>query len=174
MDRLGDLGGPAVQDGSIEFVRRPACIAATCLGTPGRFFRFRGQTGCRQRYVGRAEDVKVFGRRPARTFSHAPRPASENLQGTKPREGARIGRCRALSYGDLAVDGPQLRWEARSGEWWRWLWRSDTRRFCDAWGGVQGKIGVAVASRPQLWSELSRGPAEERADRRMALRGWRL
>ena len=57
--------------------------------------------------------MKVFGRRPARTFSHAPRPASENLQGTKPREGARIGRCRALSYGDLAVGGPQLRSAAR-------------------------------------------------------------
>jgi len=55
MDRLGDLGGPLpVQDGSIVFVRLP-CVH-TCLGTPGRFFRFRGQTGCRQRYVGRAED----------------------------------------------------------------------------------------------------------------------
>ena len=29
---------------------------ATCLDTPDRFFRFQGQTGCRQRYVGRAED----------------------------------------------------------------------------------------------------------------------
>jgi len=52
--------------------------------------------------------VKVFGRRPSRTFPHARRPASENLQGTKPREGARIGQCRALSYGDLALDGRRL------------------------------------------------------------------
>jgi hypothetical protein len=60
--------------------------------------------------------VKVFGRRPSRTFPHALRPASENLQGTKPRGGVRIGRCRALSYGDLAVGGPQLRLAARWGE----------------------------------------------------------
>src|SRR5262249_26987076 len=45
--------------------------------------------------------VKVFGCRPSRTFPRARRPASENLQGTKPRGGARIGRCGALSYGDL-------------------------------------------------------------------------
>src|SRR5262249_44800169 len=57
--------------------------------------------------------VKVFGRRPSRTFPPARRPASENLRGTKPREGARIGRCRALSYGDLAVGRPQLRWAVR-------------------------------------------------------------
>src|SRR5262249_2230368 len=63
--------------------------------------------------------VKVLGRRPSRTFPPARRPASENLRGTKPREGARIGRCRALSYGDLAVGGPQLRWAVRWGERWR-------------------------------------------------------
>jgi hypothetical protein len=57
--------------------------------------------------------VKAFGRRPSRTFPHAPRLASENLEGTNPQEGARIGSCRALSYGDLTVDGPQLKW--RSG-----------------------------------------------------------
>src|SRR5258708_16852928 len=55
-----------------------------------------------------AEDVKVFGRRPPRTFPHAPRPASENLQRTKPREGARIWRCRALSDREFAVAGPHL------------------------------------------------------------------
>ena len=76
-------------------------------------------------------------RTPAATnVSTPPRPASENLQGTKPREGARIWRCGGLSYGDLAVDGPQLRCEARWGEWWRWPWRSDASRFCDPWGGV--------------------------------------
>jgi hypothetical protein len=53
--------------------------------------------------------VKAFGRRPSQTFPHALRPASESLQGRKPREGARIGRCRVLSYGDLAVDGQRLR-----------------------------------------------------------------
>jgi hypothetical protein len=37
-----------------------------------------------------APPVKVFGRRPSRTFPHARRPASENLQGMKPRGGARI------------------------------------------------------------------------------------
>jgi len=60
--------------------------------------------------------VKVFGRRPSRTFPRALRPASENLQGTKPREGARVGRCRTLSYGILAVDGRHLRSAARAGE----------------------------------------------------------
>src|SRR5215468_8712384 len=39
---------------------------------------------------------------------HGHRPASENLQGTKPREGARIRRCPRAHYGDLGVGGPQL------------------------------------------------------------------
>ena len=47
-------------------------------------------------------------RRPSQTFPHALRPASESLQGRKPREGACIGRCRVLSYGDLAVDRQRL------------------------------------------------------------------
>ena len=89
--------------------------------------------------------VKVFGRRPSRTFAHAPRPASENLQGTKPRERARIGRCRALRYGDLAVGGPQVRSAARWGEWWRWRCSSGATRFSDLRASVSRKIGVAVA-----------------------------
>src|SRR5215467_4129198 len=71
--------------------------------------------------------MKVFGRRPSCTFSHAPRPASENLQGTKPREGLPIGRCRALSYGDQSVDEQQLRSAPRRSERWRW------RCSCDVW-----------------------------------------
>jgi hypothetical protein len=51
--------------------------------------------------------VKVFRRRPSRTIPHGQRPASENLQGTKPREG-RIRRCLRADYGDLSVGGPQL------------------------------------------------------------------
>src|SRR5215475_11843183 len=39
---------------------------------------------------------------------HSQRPASENLQGTKPREGARIRRCPRAHYGDLGVGEPQL------------------------------------------------------------------
>src|SRR5260370_36695041 len=80
--------------------------------------------------------VKVFGRRPARTLQHALRPASENLQGTKPRERARIGRCRALSYGDLAVGGPLLRSTARSAERWGWRCSSGARRFSDLRAGA--------------------------------------
>src|SRR5712692_9318348 len=92
--------------------------------------------------------VKVFGRRPSRTFPPALRPASENLQGTKPREGARIGRCRALSYGDLAVGGPQLRSAARSAarsaEQWGWRCSSGARRFSDLRAGIWLKIGATV------------------------------
>src|SRR5215475_14343044 len=39
---------------------------------------------------------------------HGQRPASENLQGTKPREGVRIRRCPRAHYGDLGVGEPQL------------------------------------------------------------------
>jgi len=39
---------------------------------------------------------------------HGQRPASENLQGMKPREGARIRRCPRAHYGDLGVGEPQL------------------------------------------------------------------
>ena len=39
---------------------------------------------------------------------HGQRPASENLQGTKPREGARISRCPRAHYGDSGVGEPQL------------------------------------------------------------------
>jgi hypothetical protein len=84
-------------------------------------------------------NVKVFGRRPSRTFSHALRPASENLQGTKPRGGARIGRCRALSYGDLAVDGQRLRSAPRRTERWRWRCCSDVRRLSDLRASVWGR-----------------------------------
>src|SRR5262249_16349863 len=80
--------------------------------------------------------VKVFGRRPARMFAHGRRPASENLEGTKPREGARIRRCRALSYGDLGVCGPQGSGGGGWREWWRGGWRSDEWRFRDVRGGV--------------------------------------
>src|SRR5260370_24775033 len=88
--------------------------------------------------------VKVFGRRPARTFQHTLRPASENLQGTKPREGARIGRCRALSYGALAMGGRQLTSAARSAGGWGWRCSSGAGRFCDLRAGVGGKIGAGV------------------------------
>src|SRR5215470_6785648 len=82
-----------------------------------------------------AEDVKVFGRRPSPTFPHAPRPASENLQGTKPRERARIGRCLALSYGDLAEGGPQLRSGARWDERWEMALQLGGKAvFCSAAG----------------------------------------
>src|SRR6266436_1497470 len=101
--------------------------------------------------------VKVFGRRPSRTFPRALRPASENLQGTKPRERARIGRCRVLSYGDLAVGVPQLRSAARRAERWGWRCSSVGRRFSDLRAGMSLKIGAAVAWWTQRWSELSRG-----------------
>src|SRR5215813_11140087 len=40
---------------------------------------------------------------------HGQRPASENLQGTKPWEGARIRRCPGAHYGDyMSVGEPQL------------------------------------------------------------------
>ncbi len=107
--------------------------------------------------VGAAESVKVFGRRPSRTFPRALRPASENLQGTKPRERARIGRCRVLSYGDLAVGVPQLRSAARRAERWGWRCSSVGRRFSDLRAGMSLKIGAAVAWWTQRWSELSRG-----------------
>src|SRR5713101_374020 len=115
--------------------------------------------------------VRVFGCWPSRTFPRALRPASENLQGTKPREGSRIGRCRPLSYGDLAVDGPQLRSAvglARRGA-------MALQRRCEAFLGCPGRCvgedrcgcGVvnAALERAPLW------PAEERADRRAAFRG---
>src|SRR5262244_2343403 len=53
--------------------------------------------------------VKVF-RLPAVTnIPHGQRPASENLQGTKPWEGARIRRCPGAHYGDyMSVGEPQL------------------------------------------------------------------
>src|SRR6266481_166601 len=101
---------------------------------------------CHERHVSLCEGcVKVFGRRPPRTFPRALRLASENLQGTKPRERARIGRCRAFSYGGLAVCGPQLRLAARSAEGWGWRCSSGARRFCDLRAGMWLKIGVAVA-----------------------------
>jgi hypothetical protein len=59
--------------------------------------------------------VKVSRRRPRQTFPHRRRRASGNLQGTKPRERARIRRCLLGCYGDLAVGGPQLRSAARVG-----------------------------------------------------------
>src|SRR5215471_7749900 len=43
------------------------------------------------------------------------RPASGNLQGTKPRGGARVRRCPRACYGDLGVGGPQLRSAGRVG-----------------------------------------------------------
>jgi hypothetical protein len=57
--------------------------------------------------------LKVFRRRPSQNIPPPRRPASENLQGTKAREGARIRPCHALSYGDLTAGGPQLRSAAR-------------------------------------------------------------
>jgi hypothetical protein len=127
-------------------------------------FNFRRPT------VAQSASVKVFGRRPPRTFPHAPRPASENLQGTKPREGARVGRCRGRSYGDLAMDGQRPRSAARSGERLRWRCSSDARHFSELRAGVWRKIGVvnAALEGAALW------PAEERADRRVAFSGWRL
>jgi hypothetical protein len=64
--------------------------------------------------------VQVFGRRHHGLIHTARRPASEKRQGTKSRGGSRIGRCRELSYGDLAVRGPQLRSAARVG-WAMWM-----------------------------------------------------
>src|SRR5258708_34276128 len=100
--------------------------------------------------------VKVFGRRPSRTFPRALRPAFENLQGTKPRERARIGRCRALSYGDLAVGGPLLRSTARSAEGWGWRCSSGARRFSDLRAGAWVQIAAAVAWGMHDWSARSR------------------
>jgi hypothetical protein len=45
MDRLGDLGGPCGSRRLNRVREAPRVHWATCLGTPGRFFRFRGQTG---------------------------------------------------------------------------------------------------------------------------------
>jgi len=72
---------------------------------------YLGHTGRAADVVARAPLVKVFGRQPSRTFPPARRPASENLQGTKPRGGARIERCRAFSYGSSSavVRRPQWR-----------------------------------------------------------------
>src|SRR5262249_1280128 len=43
--------------------------------------------------------VKVFGCRPLRTFPRARRPASENLQGTKPRGGHVLGGAARSAMG---------------------------------------------------------------------------
>src|SRR5258708_19739544 len=87
---------------------------------------------------------KGFGGWRAGRIARALRAASENLQGTKPRERARIGRWRAFSYGALAVCGPQLRLAARSAEGWGWRCSSGAGRFCDLRAGVWGEIGVVV------------------------------
>src|SRR6266568_9327803 len=51
-------------------------------------FRFRGKNGHAADITGMTESVKVFGCRPLREGWRAHgRPASENLQGRKPREG---------------------------------------------------------------------------------------
>src|SRR5712692_5667901 len=115
--------------------------------------------------------VKVFGRRPSRTFPPAPRPASETLQGTKPREGARIGRCRALSYGDLAVAGLQLRSAARlAGRGVMALQRGWDAVFLISGPYVpEDRCGCSVVN-----AALKRAPpwpAEGRPDRRTAFRG---
>jgi hypothetical protein len=90
--------------------------------------------------------VKVFGRWPSRTFPPALRPASENLQGRKPRgKGHVLGRCRALSYGDLAWVGPRMKSAGRRGEWPGWRCRSGATRFSDLGAGVSLKISGAVA-----------------------------
>jgi hypothetical protein len=69
--------------------------------------------------------VKVFGRRPSRTFPPAPRPASENLQGMKPRGGTYWGRCRALSMGIWPWAGHS--WDQQRGSVERWGWRCSSR-----------------------------------------------
>jgi hypothetical protein len=61
MDRLGDLGGPAVQDGPIVFVRLACVHWATCLGTPGRLstrpvLSLSKESYCRRAVVVMAED----------------------------------------------------------------------------------------------------------------------
>jgi hypothetical protein len=89
--------------------------------------------------------VKVFGRRPSRTFPHARRPASENLQGTKAREGAGVGRCRGLSYGDLVAGGPQLRSAARLGERGATALQFRCNAFSAVRAGAWLKVAAAVA-----------------------------
>ncbi len=42
-DRLDGFGGPAVQDGSIEFVRLPACIGPHASAHPADFSAFDGK-----------------------------------------------------------------------------------------------------------------------------------
>src|SRR5258708_815604 len=109
--------------------------------------------------------VKVFGRRPSRTFPRALRPAFENLQGTKPRERARIGRCRALSYGDLAGGGPLLRSTARSAERWGWRCSSGARRFSDLGAGAWLQIAAAGGWWMAQWRGGCRGPLESAGER---------
>jgi hypothetical protein len=71
-----------------------------------RHVRFRGlkRSFCKHRL--RSESVKVFGCRPMTSARHSAGPASENLQGRKPREGISGGSSR---YGDLiaADDEPE-------------------------------------------------------------------
>src|SRR5215470_12879685 len=59
--------------------------------------------------------------------------------------GIRTGRSLTLSYGDLAVCGPQLRLAAGLGEWWRWRCSLGARRFSGLLACVSRKIDVAVA-----------------------------
>jgi hypothetical protein len=49
--------------------------------------------------VHESESVKVFGRRPLLAVGHGRRPASENLQGTKPREGDVLGGAARSAMG---------------------------------------------------------------------------
>src|SRR5215472_12355979 len=66
--------------------------------------------------------VKVFGCRPSRTFPPAGRPASENLQGTKPREGHVLGGAAGSAMGI-------------------WLWRAAAEVRSE--GQLSGGDGVA-------------------------------
>jgi hypothetical protein len=54
--------------------------------------------------------------------SRLPTAGSEKRQRRNRQKGGPIERCPRRSNGDFGVDGPQLRWEARSGEWSRSLW----------------------------------------------------
>jgi hypothetical protein len=71
--------------------------------------------------------VKVFGRRPSRTFPHARRPASENLQGTKPRGRARSGAVPRAQLWGFESQARSQREAILNGRWPRM--RAQLKRY---------------------------------------------
>jgi hypothetical protein len=125
--------------------------------------------GCTNKGQLCARDERPWGRSrpPPRAFPHTHHGRRPKPLGSKPREGARAGRCRGLSYGDLAVGGPQLRSAARlvsGGD------GVAARVQCDflVSGRVHGPgycVMNAALERALPW------PIEKRREERMAFRG---